>query len=193
MAEGDFDTAEAELHQAKLQARNKPDHSTLDYVLSLLVMVQCRKQPPDLSKAEAYSLEREQVSGTGYAKTQYAMTLYWVIGDPSRTVMKAREAIAASRQEGDDKTAYQALSLLGLGLLDTHQDDEALSVLNEICAMVSRRPSIVVGDETLFLERLGARANDVKTITMIQDLAKTLSSVCRDPEFKVRLEKLAEA
>ena len=189
---GNFDAAEAELHQAQLQARNVADHSALDDVLSLLVMVQCRKQPPDLSKAESYCLEREQVIGTGYAKAQYAMTLYWSIGDPVRTVTKAREAIVASREEGDDKTAYQSLGLLGLALLDTHQDEEALSVLNEICQMVSRHPSIVVGDETLFLERLGARANDTKTVTMIQDLAKTLSPVCRDPAFKARLQKLAQ-
>jgi hypothetical protein len=167
--------------------------TALDHVLSLLEMVEFIKEPRDLSKIESYCLEREQVTGTAYAKGQYAMTLYWAIHDPARTVTKAREAIAASRTEGDDKTAYQSLGLLGLALLDTHQDDEALSVLNEICGMVSRRPRIVVGDETLFLERLRARVNDTKTVTMIRDLAGTLAPVCPDPKFKARLQKLAEA
>src|SRR5262249_8281789 len=148
IAKKSFDTAEAELNQTRMHAREAADHTTLDHVLSLLEMVECRKQPPDLSKTESYCLEREQVIGTAYAKAQYAMALYWAIRDPARTVTKAREAIAASRAEGDDKTAYQSLSLLGLALLDTHQDEEALSVLNEICGMISRRPRIVVGDET---------------------------------------------
>ena len=91
-----FDAAEAELHQAKLQASNAADLQALEHVLSLLVTLSRVKQPPDLSKTEAYCLERERVIGTGYAKAQYAMTLYWAMDDPARTVTKAREAIAAS-------------------------------------------------------------------------------------------------
>ena len=136
--------------------------------------------------------DRKHEIGRGYSKAQLAMSLYWEMDDPVGTIAKAREAITASTQEGDDGTAYQALSLLGLALLDTHQDEEALAVLDKICGMVSRRPRIVVGDETLFLERLRARTKDLKTITTIQGLAKTLAPVCRDPEFKARLQKLTE-
>jgi|SRR5215472_14221633 len=161
---GNFDAAETNLLSAKEDASNTANREALDHVLSLLVTVQRSKQPPDLAKAESYCSERERIIGTGYAKGQYAMTLYWGMDDPVRTIAKARETIAVSKQEGDDETAYQALSLLGLALLDIHQDDEALGVLDEIRIMVSRRPRIVVGDETLFLERLRARAKDVKSI-----------------------------
>jgi hypothetical protein len=187
-----FGAAEAELHEAKLQASNAADHQALDHVLSLLVTLSSVKQPPDLSKAEAYCLERERVIGTGYAKAQYAMTLYWAMDAPDRTVAKAREAIEASRHEGDDKTVYQSFGLLGLALLDLHQDEEAIRVLNEIHKMVAERRRIVVGDETLFLERLRAQTKDMKNITTIQGLAKTLSQVCRDAAFKARLQKLAD-
>jgi hypothetical protein len=188
-----FDAAEAELHEAKLQASNAADHEALNHVLSLLVTLFSVKQPPDLSKAEAYCLERDRVIGTGYAKAQYAMTLYWAMDAPDRAVAKAREAIAASKHEGDDRTVYQSLGLLGLALLDLHQDHEAVQVLDEIHKMVAERRRIVVGDETLFLERLRAQTIDMGTITMIQGLAKTLSPFSRDTAFKARLEKLADA
>ena len=187
-----FDAAEVELLRAKEEASNAADSDVLDHVFSLLVTVQRSKQPPDLAKAESYCLERERVVGTGYAKGQYAMTLYWAMDDPARTVAKAREAIAASKREGDDKSAYQALGLLGLALLDTQQDEEAHAVLDAIQVMVSRRLRIVVGDETLFLERLRARAKDTKTLATIRDLSRTLWPVCRDQEFKVRLQRLTE-
>jgi hypothetical protein len=190
---GKFDAAEVELHQAKLQASNAADHQALDHVLSLLVTLSSVKRPPDLSKAEAYCLEREQVIGTGYAKAEYAMTLYWTMDDPARTVTKAREAIAASRHENDDKTVYQLFGLLGLALLDLHQDEESIRVLDEIHKMVAERRRIVVGDETLFLERLRVQTKDVRTISTIQKIATTLSPVCRDPEFTARLKKLAGA
>ena len=187
-----FDAAEAELHQAKLQASKAADHQLLDHVLSLFVMLHRSKQPPDLTKAESCCLERERIIGTGYAKLQYAMTLYWAMDDSTRTVKKARDAIAASKREGDDSTAYQALGLLGLALLDVHQDDEAIRVLDEIDRMVAARLRIVVGDETLFLERLQAQTKDVKTLATIRGIAKTLSPVCRDAQFRSRLQKLAE-
>ena len=187
-----FDVAEDELHQANLQASSAADHDALAHVLSLLVTLHRGKQPPDLTKAESYCLERERIIGTGYAKLQYAMTLYWAMDDSTRTVTKAREAIVASRQEGDDKTAYQSFGLLGLALLDLHQNDEAIRILDEIQRMVAGRVRIVVGDETLFLERLRAQTKDVKTITTIRGIAKTLSPVCRDPQFSARLQRLAE-
>jgi hypothetical protein len=166
------------LHQAKLNASNAADREALDHVLSLLVMLSGIKEPPDLSEAEEYCLERERVIGTGYVKAQYAMTLYWTIDDPARTVTKAREAIAASRNEDDDKSVYQSFGLLGLALLDLRKHDESIAVLNEIQKMVAARRRIVVGDETLFLEKLRAETTDEKTIATIQEIAGTLSPVC---------------
>jgi predicted ATPase len=62
---GQFDSAEAELHQARLQASKQTDRYALEQVLSSLVELYCIMQPPDLTKAESYSLERERISGTG--------------------------------------------------------------------------------------------------------------------------------
>ena len=121
-----FEDAERELHERKSDLSGAgADRLVLDHVLSLLVTVNLNKEPRDLAKAESYCLEREQTIGSGYAKLQYAMTLYWSMDDPERTVAKAREAIAKGREESDDKTVYQSLGLLGLALLDLHRAIEA--------------------------------------------------------------------
>jgi hypothetical protein len=188
----EFGLAEAELDQAKMQASEAKDLAATEDVLSWLVTLNLRKQPPDQAKAEFYCVEREQLIGTGYAKLQYAMTLYWSLDDPNRAAMKAREAIKKGRAEGDDKTVYQSLGLLGLALLDLTDRAEAFQVLDEIREMVNARLRIVVGDETLFLERLHAQTREAKIRTTIQEMAKTLSPVCRDPDFTRRLKTLAE-
>lgn len=188
----EFSLAETELLQAKSQAFNANDRDQLDHVLSWLVTLYLRKQPPDLVKAELCCLERERVLGTADAKLQYAMTLYWSLDDPARTVAKAKEAIATGLEEGDDKTVYQSLGLLGVALLDLHDRDEAIRVLYEIEKMIAARLRIVVGDETLFLERLHAETKDEQVKSTIQGIAKTLAPVCRDPEFTTRLKRLAE-
>jgi len=188
---GQFDSAEAKLHQARLQASDQADRYTLEQVLSLLVELYCIMQPPDLAKAESYSLERERISGTGQAKLQTAMMLYWSMHNPSRTVTKVQEAITAARQERDDKTVYQSFGLVGLALLDLHQEEEAARILGEIEKMVAARLRIVVGDETLFLERLFRATQEAKTKTTIQNIARILFPVCREPEFTARLKALA--
>jgi hypothetical protein len=86
-----FDMAEAELHQAGLQASQEKGHYNLECVLSSLVELYCIMQPPDFAKAESYCVKREQLIGTAIAKMQFAMTLYWSMRDPARTVTKARE------------------------------------------------------------------------------------------------------
>ena len=190
---GQFDIAEAELQQARLQASKETNHHGLENVLSSLVMLYRAMEPPDLTKAESYCLELEQVSGTGYAKLQTAMMLYWSMDNPSRTVTKAQEAITKACQERDDGTVYQSFGLLGLALLDLHRDEEAVRVLGEIEKMVAARLRIVVGDETLFLERLFAQTKEAKARTTIQRIAQILWAVCRDPEFATRLKALGDA
>jgi hypothetical protein len=190
---GQFDIAEAELHQARLQASEQTDRHILENVLSSLVTLFRAMEPPDFTKAESYCLELERVSGTGYAKLQTAMMLYWSMDNPGRTVTKAREAITAASQERDDGTLYQSFGLLGLALLDLHQGEEAVRVLGEIEKMVAARLRIVVGDETLFLERLFAKTKEANTRKTIQGIAKVLWPVCRDSEFTTRLKALADA
>ena len=188
-----FDLAEAELQQAKLEAAQEADSYALEEVLSSLATLYRVKEPPDLAKAESYSLELERVSGTGYAKVQTAMMLYWSMHNPERTVMKAREGIITATAQQDDKTVYQGLSVLGLALLDLHQHDEAVRVLGEIERMVAARLRIVVGDETLFLERLFAQTKAEKTRNAIQEIARILWPVCREAAFANRLKTLANA
>lgn len=193
IASEQFDLAEAELQQAKLQAAQDADPYALEEVLSSMSFLYRVKDPPDLAKAESCSLELERISGTGYAKVQTAMMLYWSMGNPERTVTKAREAITAATAEQDDKTVYQALSLLGLAVLDLHQDDESVRVLGEIERMVAARLRIVAGDETLFLERLFAQTKADKVRNAIQEIARILWRVCREPAFAERLKALADA
>ena len=193
LTSGQFDSAEAELHQARLQASERADRYTLEQVLSSLVELYCTMQPSDLTKAESYSLERERISGTGQAKLETAMLLYWSMHNPSRTVTKVQEAITAASQERDDMTVYQSFGLLGLALLDLHQNEEAARILGEIEKMVAAHLRIVVGDETLFLERLFAQTKEAQTRTTIQRIAKILWPVCREPRFTARLKALADA
>jgi hypothetical protein len=54
---GQFDIAEGELHQARLQASKETNHHGLENVLSSLVMLYRTMEPPDLAKAESYCLE----------------------------------------------------------------------------------------------------------------------------------------
>jgi hypothetical protein len=77
--------------------------------------------------------------------------------------------------------------------LDLHQEEKAVRVLEEIEKMVAGRLGIVVGDETLLLERLFALTKEAKTRTTIQGIAKALSPVCREPAVAERLKTLAGA
>ena len=103
-------------------------------------------------------------------------------------VTTLRHLFTPSRERGD-----LGGDVTSITRCDLRRDEEALGVLDEIRVMVSRRQRIVVGDETLFLERLRARTQDVDSIAIIRELAKTLSPVCRDKEFKARLQSLTEA
>jgi hypothetical protein len=59
--------------------------------------------------------------------------------------------------------------------------------------MVASRLRIVVGDETLFLERLFAQTKAEKTKNAIQKIAGILWPVCREAAFAGRLKALANA
>lgn len=191
LAARQFDVVEQELNRAKLRASEEGDNSTLEQVLSSLVELYCSMHPPDLAKAESYSLERERISGTGYAKLQTAQVLYWAVHDADRTVLKVQEAIEAANREHDDKTVYQSLGLLGLALLDLHKADEVRQVLNEIERMVSAKRRIVVGDEAVFLERLFAQTTEMGIRESIRRIAAVLSPLCHETQFKNRLAMLA--
>jgi hypothetical protein len=102
--------------------------------------------------------------------------------------MKAREAVEKATDERDTNTRYSALSLLGLALLDLDHTEEAGATLIEIYDMVRERQRIVVGDETLFLERAHKRGLDR---SIIKSIATTLAPVCRDNAFAERLQTLA--
>jgi hypothetical protein len=72
------------------------------------------------------------------------------------------------------------------GSLD--RTDEAGVTLREIGDMVRERKRIVVGDETLFLERANPRGLERPTI---KSIASILATFCRDAAFAERLKALA--
>lgn len=183
-----FAEAEALLVEARREAVEDVDLDTVDYVLSELTELCCVMEPPDITRAAEFCLEREAVRNTSYNKWRTAMMFYWSAHDYSQTVAKAREAVQKAMDEGDTKTAYSALSLLGLALLELDRTDEATATLGKIEDMVRQRKSLVVGDETLFLERANARGLERTTIRRI---AKVLAPVCRDATFAGRLQALS--
>ena len=180
--------AEALLQEARREAVEKADLDTADFVLSELTALCCQMEPPEIARAIEFCKERETIRNTGYNKWQTAMMLYWSAHNYSQTVAKAREAVQKSLDEADTKTAYSALSLLGLALLELDRADEAAAVLANIEDMVQQRKSLVVGDETLFLERANVRGLDRPTIRRI---ATILGPVCRDVTFAKRLQALS--
>jgi hypothetical protein len=186
--EKQFAQAEALLLEARREAAEKADPDDLDFVLSELVGLCSLMEPPNISRAEEFCLEREAARNTGYNKWQTAMTLYWSAHDCARTITKAREAVQKAMEEGDTSTTYSALSFLGLALLDLDRTDEAGATLREIEDIVRRRKRIVVGDETLFLERANTRGLQRPTI---KSIASILAPVCRDAAFAERLQALA--
>lgn len=183
-----FAEAEALLLGARREAVEKVDLDTVDFVLSELTALCCQMEPTDITRAAEFCLEREAARNTGYNKWQTAMMLYWSAHNYSQTVTKAREAVQKATEEGDTKTTYSALSLLGLALLELDRTDEASAILGKIEDMVRQRKSLVVGDETLFLERANARGLERPTIRRI---ANTLAPVCRDATFASRLQALS--
>jgi hypothetical protein len=106
--------------------------------------------------------------------------------------------------DGANFDAAEAELLRAKGEASNAADSDVLDHVFSLLVTVQRKQTatrprqgrivlpIVVGDETLFLERLRARAKDMKTIAIIRNLARTLWPVCRDQEFKARLQKLTE-
>jgi hypothetical protein len=188
IAQRKFQAAEELLLEEQEKAEASADSLQSDSVLSELIELYCVMEPPSWAKAEALSLKRERIALSPYSKLQTAMILHQGATDYARAVSKLSEAIALGKAEGDDKTVYTALGLLGQASLELGDLGRAVSVLGELEQMVARRGSFVVGDETLFLERLSERGLEV---ARVKRLASTLATVCRDPEFKERLNSLA--
>jgi hypothetical protein len=188
IVERKFQRAEELLLEAQTRADAEGDAQGKQFVLSELIELYCLSEPPLWTKAEALSTEREGLAASAYSKLQTAMILYHEADAFARVVPKLEEAIARGRAEGDDKTLYTSLSLLGQAHLELGRTQKALAVLGELEGMVARRAAFVAGDETSFLEGLGARKLATERVTR---LACTLVPVCRDPAFKERLTALA--
>lgn len=188
--EGKFEEAEAKLSEAYREASKQNDVKALgDHILPLFVELYSSQDPPNLTKAEAYALEREQLDRRGYTKLQTAMLLYHVAKDYPRAVAKLEDAISQGKAENDESTVYSALSLLGQALLQLDRKSEAVQVLRQIEQMVLAKRAFVVGDETLFLENARTRGLEMRTVKRV---ASILAPLCRDPEFSKRLRVLAE-
>ena len=175
------------IEEAENQAKSLRDTVLHEQVLGQYVSLYSLKNPPNLQKAEFYSRERERLNPTGDNKLQTASLLYWTVGDAVRARAQTEDALRAAKDEGDTRTLYQGLGLLGLVLLDLQQWPAAVEVFREIQQMIAEKRSVVVGDETLFLERLYSAGLEKEAIGAV---ARILAPVCRDPEFVKRLEAL---
>lgn len=185
-----FEEAETKLLEAHREASKLNDVKALgEHILPLLVELYSSLEPPNLTKAEAFCREREQVDARAYSKLQTAMLLYHVARDYPRAVDKLEEAITQGKAESDESTVYSSLSVLGQALLQLDRKSEAVRVLKHIEQMIVAKKAFVVGDETLFLENARTRGLEVPTI---KRLAAILAPLCRDAEFADRLRALAE-
>ena len=186
---GRFDDAIAHLEDARYKIGAMERDHVLDLLMDLMHMSTLR-EPPDYKAAESYAIEAERVSGSGYAKLQTAMLFYWAMKQPERATLKGAEALELSRRENDTATSYQCLALLGLASLDTGDTRYASDSLCGIEQMVAAQERFVVGDETLFLERMIPTV-DSDTKVRIRKLASTLASLCRGEDFAARLRRIA--
>ena len=109
-----------------------------------------------------------------YSKLQTSLLLLYGLRQHEKAAAKLRQAIAQGQQEGDDRTVYTSLSLLGLGSLNSGRIDDALSVLEEIEGMITNRRSFVVGDETNFLEGLEAQKLEVDRGEALVDFGESV-------------------
>jgi hypothetical protein len=183
-----FSEAEGLLSQARAQAKAEHDLSTELLVVSELVELYCVQDPPDTSRAEQLSLEREALDPSAESKWQTGMLLYWHKHEPAAALTKLHEAIAQAKSTGDSGLVYTCLALSGLALLDLKRLLDGEKVLEEIERMIEQREPFVVGDETLFLEK-GRRAG--LSPSRVARVAALLIPICREPTFIQRLKDLA--
>lgn len=184
---GEFRRAEAQLRQLYVEASEAEDTAALDLVFSLFVELYSSMDPPDLGKAEEFSLQRERVNDTAHNRLQSALLLYHAVGDHARAVEKAREAVAKSAADGDDPTRYASLSLLGQVLLDTNRNSDAIAALGDIEGMIAAKKALVAGDETPFLEGVFRRGLEQERVRRI---AAALEPLCGEAQFRKRLRNL---
>jgi hypothetical protein len=188
IVEENFKAVEELLLKARAQAEAEADVQTLEYVFAQLIGLCHLSEPPAWDKALALSGERERWLFSAHNELQTAMVLQLGIEDYARSIPKLEAAIAHGRAEGDEKTVYTSLCLLGQARLRIGFAEAALEVLSELEAMVGKRGAFVVGDETLFLEELRARR---LALDRVSRLASILAAACRDHDFKKRLQELA--
>lgn len=174
------------LHEYNM-AESIGDKPALDAILAQLVFVYATDDPPNIAEGKRCCLSREKNRNTAYNMLQTGMFLFYPGRDYSGVVAKMREAIAKGKEE-DTRTVYASLCLLGRALLELDRLDEATDVLMEIEKMRLDAKPFVVGDETVFLESAFNRGLEVKSVKRI---AAALAPLCRDPEFRRRLQTLA--
>jgi hypothetical protein len=170
-------------------AKSSGDTLELDSILAHLVFAHTSRNPPDIEEARQLCIEREQNIDSAYNLFQTGMFFYHSANDYSEAIKKLQEAIATGKRERDTRTVYSSLSTLGLALIRNGQDQEAADALREIEQSIADKHSLVVGDETAFLELAFDHGLEIDRIKRI---ASVLAPVCRDPQFARRLSILAD-
>lgn len=183
-----FKDAETNLLRAREEAERSGNEAALAEVLSLLVQVYCSMGSAEIGKGATCSRQREDLKPTAYNKLQTASVLSWAADDYPGAIEKLHEAIRQSKTEGDSVILYSSLSLLGWCLLRLNRNREAADVLKEIEQMILDKKRFVAGDETAFLE--SAHKQNIEG-ARVKRIAAMVGPLCREPEFRRRLEALA--
>jgi tetratricopeptide (TPR) repeat protein len=187
IAAKDLKGAEELLLQAQKAADIGGDAEAENLILSELIELYWIAGPPLSAKAVALSGRRERLTPSAFNTLRTAMILQNGSHDYARAIPKLKAAIAQAASEGDERTIYTSLSMLGQAYLEVSQTEKALVALREIEKMVERKGSFVVGDETCFLEGLRRRGLEPERV---RRLASALVAACRDLAFRKRLKKL---
>jgi len=116
--------------------------------------------------------------------------LYYTVHDYVRTLTKLREAIALGKSQKDYPTVYSSLGLLGRTALELGQVQEAAEALAEIEGIIADGHPCNIGDETTFLEATRSRGLE---LSRVKRIAASLAPLCRDAEYKRRLQSLASS
>ena len=169
-------------------ARKKDDKYGMDAILGRLVFVCAADDPPNIARGRQFCVDRENNIRSAYNILQTALFEYYTAGDYGAAAAKLHDAKRNGEQEGDTRTTYSCLGLLGLALLEMGRTSEAAIALNEIEQMLHDKKPFVVGDETAFLESAHDKGVELESV---RRLAAALAPICRDPDFKRRLTVLA--
>lgn len=189
LRQGKYSEAEQLISSYHRKALAEDDKEMLNCVFRAFVHLYCSTDPPNLEKAEHFSMEREKNSDSSYNKLQTAMFFFYVAGQYERAVAKLEEAIARAKKEKDVASLYSSTALLGQAFLKLGRTEDAAQMIVQLHGIITSNKGFPVGDETAFLQ--AAKESGVE-ILLVRDIAGRLAPRCSDPDFAHRLWELSK-